>query len=440
MSAPSIMLAAPMTGSGKTIVTLGLIRALRRRGLRVSTFKVGPDYIDPAFHARASGRPCRNIDSWAMRFATAVGVLEACGQDAEITVGEGVMGLLDGAPDGTGSTAEVAALFSIPVILVIDTGRMGASVAALADGFIRAREDVDVVGVILNRVASDDHAQTMLDACDARFSTPVLGCLPRDPALDLPSRHLGLVQACEHAGLDQVIERAAAMILQRIDLERIIRCARSPGVSALEPAARPWPPLGQRIAVARDAAFAFMYESVLEGWLRQGAQVLPFSPLAGEAPSPDADAVVLPGGYPELFAAGLAAAIPFHDALRQAAERGAFVYGECGGYMMLGQTLTDAQGRTHRMAGLLPVTTSIAQRKLHLGYRAMTCAVSGALGPAGTRWRGHEFHYTSETSREGPPLFTAQDARGRDRGPQGVALGRVQGSFMHLIDRAAAAG
>jgi cobyrinic acid a,c-diamide synthase len=436
MSAPGIVVAAPASGAGKTVLTLGLLRSLRRRGLKAGSFKVGPDYIDPAFHAAATGCRAYNIDPWAMRFDTLAALLEESGRGCDLLVGEGVMGLFDGATDGTGSTADVAALFGLPVVLVVDVTGMGASVAALVDGFRRHREDVEVVGVVFNRVGSEAHADLLSRACFEQISTPILGSVPREATLALPSRHLGLVQAVEHPDLETFLEAAADLVEARLDLERILRLARAPSVSLLGPDARPLLPLGQRIAVARDAAFAFAYPATLDGWRRQGAELLPFSPLADEAPDPSADAVYLPGGYPELHAGMLVGNGRFLAGLRAAAERSTFIYGECGGYMVLGRTLVGRDGAGHAMAGLLPVVTSFAEPKLHLGYRQIELGSLCPLGLAGAGFRGHEFHFAREVEREGPPLFTARCARGRDLGPQGCVSGPVAGSFLHLIDRA----
>ncbi|MFO1069974.1 MAG: cobyrinate a,c-diamide synthase [Geminicoccaceae bacterium] len=435
MRTPAILIAAPASGSGKTTTTLAVLRALRRRGLRVGSFKVGPDYIDPEFHARATGRPCHNLDSWAMRFGTLAALLDAAGRDADIVVGEGVMGLFDGAPDGSGSTADIAALLGLPVVLVLDVRAMGASVAALADGFVRFREDVDVTALILNRVGSEAHDRALREALDARLSTPVLGAFPQLGGLALPSRHLGLVLAQEHGDLEAFLDGAAAAAEGALDLDRLVRLARPPSVATLHAEAVPVPPPGQRIALARDAAFAFAYAATLQGWRRRGAELVPFSPLADEAPDAAADAVVLPGGYPELHAGRLAGSGRFLAGLRAAAARGAFVYGECGGYMVLGEALVDAQSLRHPMAGLLPVVTSFAERRRHLGYRRIELLDGCPLGEAGTGFRGHEFHYACEIANHGVPFLRAADVRGHELGPVGCRAGSVAGSFLHLIDR-----
>jgi cobyrinic acid a,c-diamide synthase len=435
LSAPAVLVAAPASGAGKTLVTLGILRALRRRGLAVSSFKVGPDYIDPAFHHAASGRPCLNLDGWGMRFETLAALMEEAGRGAELVMGEGVMGLFDGAADGSGSTADLAATFGLPVVLVVDARGMGASAAAVVDGFRRHRDDVLVAGVLFNRVASPAHARLLAAACDGRFAIPLVGCLRREPDLALPSRHLGLVQACEHPALETFLERAADLVTGCLDLDLLLRLARPPSVTVLGPDARPLPPLGQRIAVARDAAFGFVYEATLAGWRREGAEIVCFSPLADQAPDPAADAVYLPGGYPELHLPALADCARCLGGLRAAAARGAFLFGECGGYMALGRSLVDGAGQGHAMAGLLPIVTSFARPRLQLGYRRIETLAATPLGGVGSRFRGHEFHCACEVVREGPGLFRARGADGGETALAGAVSGRVGGSFLHLIDR-----
>jgi len=438
MSSAGAIIAAPASGNGKSVVTLALLRAFCRRGLIAGSFKVGPDYLDPMFHARATDRTCFNLDSWAMRVETLAGLGDAAGRGADLVLGEGVMGLFDGADDSRGSTADLASLFDLPVILVVDARGMGASAAALVEGFTRHRDDVEVAGVIFNRVASERHAAVLRQACDDHFAQPVLGSLPTDPRLDVPSRHLGLVQAREIDALERFLDNAAEVVEDRIDLDRLRRLMRPFGLGLYGPPARPLRPLGQRIAVASDHAFAFAYPAIVEGWRHAGAEILPFSPLADEAPDPGADAVFLPGGYPELHAGTLAACGGFLAGLRASAARDAFVYGECGGFMVLGEALTDQAGVAHAMAGLLPVRTSFAQPRRHLGYRRLRLLQPSPLGQAGTTFRGHEFHYASLVEAPAPaaePLFAVTDARDRPLGSAGMQRGAVAGSFMHLIDR-----
>ena len=430
--APALVIAAPATGSGKTVLTLGLLRAFRRRGVAVSSAKVGPDYIDPAFHAAASGRPCVNLDPWAMRPSTLQAIATSAGQ-ADLLLVEGVMGLFDGARDGTGSTADLAAHFGWPVILLVDARGQGASIAAIVEGFRRFRRDVDVVAIVGNRVTGAGHA-SILRAALAPLGLPVLGLLPSEPRIALPSRHLGLVQAAEHEDLERTIDAAADWVAAHLDLDALMALAR-PTPRAADESAAGIPPLGARIAYAADEAFAFTYPHLLRAWRQAGAELAPFSPLADEAPDAAADAVFLPGGYPELHAGRLAGNGRFMAGLRDHARRGRTLYGECGGYMVLGAGLVDAAGQRHAMAGLLPLETSFAERKLHLGYRTIEALAASALGATGTRFRGHEFHYArvvSEGSAE--PLFKCRDAIGQDLGTAGLRAGSVVGSFLHLID------
>jgi cobyrinic acid a,c-diamide synthase len=424
----AFMIAAPHSGSGKTVITLGLLRALRNTGVKVASAKAGPDYIDPAFHAAASGVECVNLDPWAMRPAL-VRVLSwrwLAGADAAVV--ESMMGLYDGAADGTGSAADLAAHLRLPVVLVIDASRMAQSVAALVGGYRNHRPDLPFAGVILNRVGSERH-EAMLRQALAPLGVRVFGVVPSSPALDLPSRHLGLVQAGEHASLEAFIEGAAAHVGAHCDLEGLLELSNS----AKKPRDADFLRApGKRVAVARDEAFAFAYPHLLTGWRLSGAQEIAFfSPLADEAPPADCDAVYLPGGYPELHAARLAAAGNFLGGLRAAAARGAFVYGECGGYMVLGDGLVDADGARHPMAGLLRLETSFAQRKRHLGYRR----IEGGAGLLVGRFRAHEFHYSTALREDGEPLFAnVSDATGARLPPQGLRAGNVCGSYMHLID------
>jgi cobyrinic acid a,c-diamide synthase len=440
VSAPGIIVAAPASGSGKTTITLALLRALRRRGHLVGSFKVGPDYIDPMFHGRAAGRPSLNLDSWAMRIETLAALADRVAEGVDLVLGEGVMGVFDGAADGHGSTADLASLFDLPVILVVDARGMAASAAALVEGFTRHRGDVEVAGILFNRVAGAEHEALLRRACDDRFAQPVLACLPSDPRLELPARHLGLVQADEIPELEGWLDRAATIVADKTDLDRLMRLARPFGLGLYGPPARPLRPLGQRIALASDVAFAFAYPATLEGWRIAGAEILPFSPLADQPPDPSADAVYLPGGYPELHAGRLATNGGFLAGLRAAAARGAFVYGECGGYMTLGRTLIDRAGEPHVLAGLLPLATSFAEPRLQLGYRRLRALEATPLGAVGTTFRGHEFHYASLAAgpagiAEAPALFEVTDARRRPLGDQGARSGTVAGSFLHLIDR-----
>jgi cobyrinic acid a,c-diamide synthase len=436
-----LVIAAPASGSGKTVLTLGLLRSLARSGLAVVSAKAGPDYIDPAFHTAASGRPCINLDPWAMRPETLDAAAAGLLRQSDLVICEGVMGLFDGATVSDGSTADLAVRLGWPVILVIDAHAQAASAAAVLRGFATHRPGLALAGVVFNRVGSERHAAILREACALSVpEVPVLGCLPRAPGLIVPSRHLGLVQALEHPDLEAFLDRAAGLIADHVDIAALRRLAGT--AEAREGRApRPLAPLGQRIAVADDVAFAFSYALVIDGWRAAGAEILPFSPLADEAPDAASDAVYLPGGYPELYPGRLAANRTFIAGIHAAARRGAAIFGECGGYMVLGEGLIDGDGAPHRMLGLLPVETSFAERGLHLGYRAAALAVGTVLGEAGTRFRGHEFHY-ARIVREGPgqALFECTDAAGLRLGRTGLVAGAVTGSFIHLIDAEDAQG
>lgn len=436
MAVPGLVLAAPSSGSGKTLATLGLLAHLAARGVRVVSAKVGPDYIDPAFHAAATGRPCLNLDAWAMRPATLAGLVGGLSADAEMVVCEGVMGLFDGAAvaegEPAGSTADVAAQTGWPVVLLIDGRGMTGSAAAVLKGFAGYRDDVRIKGVIFNRVAGDKHKRMITQACaQACPEVEILGFLPRLEALEVPSRHLGLVQACEHPDLAAFLAAAAQAVADNLAVDRLLALAQPSALTGVAPL--PLPPLGQRTAIARDDAFAFAYPALLEGWRRAGAELSFFSPLADQAP--DGDAIYLPGGYPELHAGRLAANAVFLDGVRARAAQGAVIFGECGGYMVLGQGLTDAGGQRHAMAGLLPLETSFARRRLHLGYRQARLLADSPLGAAGTVYRGHEFHYATILSEGGEALFDISDAAGTGLGQAGLRAGGVFASFVHLVDR-----
>lgn len=426
-----IMISAPASGTGKTTVALGLMRALAEDGLIVQPYKSGPDYIDPAFHRAAAGRASFNLDLWAMHGGM-LDALAAKGAGADIAVAEGSMGLFDGVAtrgaSGFGASAETARRMGWPVVLVLDVSGQAQSAAAAALGFRMYDPDLPFAGVILNRVASPRH-ERLARLGMARAGLRVLGALPRRGDLTLPERHLGLIQAQEHPDLETAIAGYAAFLRGHVDLAAIREAAAGGGAAA--GGALP-PPPAQRIALAQDAAFAFAYPHVLAGWRAGGAEILPFSPLADEAPDPSADLVWLPGGYPELHGGALAAADRFRAGLIAHAETRP-VHGECGGYMALGAGLTDKQGARHRMAGLLGLETSYEKRKLHLGYRRAVLRGPMPGFAAGAALRGHEFHYSTILAEPDAPLADIADADGAATPETGSRRGHVTGSFFHLI-------
>ncbi len=435
---PGLVIAAPRSGAGKTTVTLGLMRALVRSGVRVQPFKCGPDYIDPAFHAAAAGRASYNLDLWAMGPGRLSALVGATAAGAEVGLAEGVMGLFDGAaadgPWGRGATADVAAALGWPVVLVLDVSGQTETAAAVASGLASWRADVRVAGVILNRFASARH-EALVRAGFARSGLAVLGALGRRDDLALPERHLGLVQAGETADLDGRLDRIADAVAAGVDLAALRALAAAPAapVAAASDGVVMLAPPGQRIAVALDRAFSFVYPHVLLGWRAAGAEIVAFSPLADEAPDPAADAIWLPGGYPELHAGHLAAAARFRAGLRGAAARGVAIHGECGGYMVLGAGLVDAAGVRHAMSGLLGLETSFADRRLHLGYRRARLRGASVLGVAGACVVGHEFHYASIVACPDAPLADVTDAAGVPVAEAGSRRDRVTGTFFHAI-------
>jgi cobyrinic acid a,c-diamide synthase len=437
VTASGLIVAAPRSGSGKTTVTLGLLAALKRRGIVVCAGKAGPDYIDPAFHTAATGAASVSLDSWAMPPELLNALAGEAAQTAELFIVEGVMGLFDGVaglPGRIGTTADLAIRLRLPVLLVLDVAGQSQTAAAVVRGLAWHDPDVRIAGVVLNRVGSERHRVLVEDAINA-LDIPVLGAVPRDTALSMPERHLGLVQAQEHGGdLAVRLDCLADMAQRHLDLDRIVASAAPLAVAA--PSHRPaLPPPGQRIAIAADAAFTFVYPHLCGGWRRAGAEIIAFSPLADQPPPDECDACWLPGGYPELHAGALANAHRFQNGLRRF---GAIhpVHGECGGYMVLGAGLEDAQGKRHAMAGLLGHATSFATRRLHLGYREARLLADSPLGRAGSAIRGHEFHYATLISRgTDETLLELTDAQGNLLGDAGNRRGHITGTFFHAIAR-----
>jgi len=342
----------------------------------------------------------------------------------------------------SGSSADIAALTGWPVLLVLDVSGQSTTAAAIAKGFATYDPRLKLAGVVLNRIGSERHRRLAGEAIGA-LGIAVLGALPRDERVNLPERHLGLVQAQETSGLDAILDRIADFVAAHVDLDGILRLAAVDGMSQAKEIRKPRrpsdaiaiPPPGQRIALARDEAFSFIYPHVLRGWRAAGAEIATFSPLADEPPPADCDVCWLPGGYPELHAGRLAAAGAFLEGLRRFAGSKP-VHGECGGYMVLGRALVDASGESHAMAGLLSVATSFAKRRLRLGYRDARLLAAGPLGPPGARLRGHEFHYSSILDPGRDEAFAlVADAHGGPAEEAGGRRGLVSGSFFHAIAR-----
>jgi cobyrinic acid a,c-diamide synthase len=436
MTARGLIIGAPRSGSGKTTVTIGMLRALTRRGIRARGAKSGPDYIDPGFHHVATGEPGVNLDSWAMSPSLLNALAGSASSDADLLVVESAMGLFDGIP-GTlgrsGSAADLARLYGLPVLLVLDVSGQSQTAAAIAKGFASYDPGVRIAGVILNRLGSERHRRLAGDAIE-KIGLPVVGAILRDPSLTLPERHLGLVQASEHADMIAHLDRLADMAERSLDLDAIVSLMTPLAPSGVDFADALNPP-GQRIALAHDAAFTFLYPHVAMHWRNTGAELVPFSPLANEAPRDDCDVCWLPGGYPELHAGRLASAGNFRAGIQEFAKTRP-VHGECGGFMVLGDALEDADGVTHEMLGLLGHSTSFAKRRMSLGYRQARLLSNCSLGRAGDVIRGHEFHYAQITAPgNDEKLADLADGQGNPLGAAGGRRGHVTGTFFHAIAR-----
>ena len=432
MSARLVVIAGAASGVGKTSITLGLLAALRRRGLTVQAFKVGPDFIDPGLHAAVTGRPSYNLDGWMCGRQRVLQSVARAAAGADVAAVEGMMGCFDGV-DGSGeagSTAEIAKWLAAPVVLVIDASAMARSIAALVLGFERFDPALRLAGVIANRVGGVTHARWVADAVRGACRAEFLGAIASDPAIAMPERHLGLHTAAEGAlGSDRIAALADA-VERGVDVKRLLELAVPlPGADTRAPAARE-PRV--RIGVARDAAFQFYYAENLEALREAGAELIWWSPL-GDAGLPDVDGLYLGGGYPELYAAALADNAGLRAAVRRFAERGRPIYAECGGLMFLAESLEDLDGRVHPMVGLLRAPVRMRAHGLTISYVEVELTSACPLGRAGIVARGQEFH----ASTLGPvPETIARAYRVRRPGGgdrlEGYLVGRVLMSYVHL--------
>lgn len=429
------LLSAPQSGAGKTIITLSLLRALKKRGIAISPYKAGPDYLDPLYHQEAAQCESVNLDCWAMNSQRIRGAVQKSLNKNHLIVVEGMMGLFDGAAYGEGSSADLASLLQLPIILIVDCARQSHSIAALVRGFATHRKDVMVSAIILNKVASARH-EMMLRGALEQLPIPILGAVYREKTMELASRHLGLIQPFELKDFDQFIKQAAEMIEKSIDIDVLLKLVHEFKGAELNgnenKQFRKLAPLGNHIAIAKDCAFSFNYRHIIDDWRQAGAEISFFSPVNDEEPLGQADAIYLGGGYPELYVNRLESATRFKNAMRTAAARDCLIYGECGGFMVLGSSIEDEDGIKRQMLGLLPIETSFKIKKLHLGYRSLRPTSNFVWNCS---LRGHEFHYSSITHQgEAAPLFYAKDAFGEDLGPVGMRRGSVAGSYIHIID------
>ncbi|GEN34203.1 cobyrinate a,c-diamide synthase [Aneurinibacillus danicus] len=433
-----IIIAGTGSGAGKTTVTLGLMAALKRRGLTVQGFKCGPDYIDPAYHTAITGRPSRNLDSWMLKEDIVSSILVRASRDADISIIEGVMGLYDGKSptEDTGSTAEISLLTKTPVVLVVNVHSMARSAAAVVKGFQMLNPNVSIVGVIANHAGSAGHGKLVGQAVEKECGVPLLGTLVRTPDVRIPERHLGLLPAVERGELEPLFDRLGEMVEQHIALDRLLELAEAPLISAEENEVLLFPLEKRsgstvRIAIARDAAFNFYYPENLEMLEEAGAECIFFSPLAGEAVPEEADGLYIGGGFPEEFAAELAREERSRVSVRRAIEDGMPTFAECGGFMYLTEEIVTTDGESHPMVGVISGRTYMQTKRAALGYREVEGMEGNFLLPEGETARGHEFHYsTFEPSAELPPAYEAQSRFGSKK--EGVLLKNMVAGYTHL--------
>ncbi len=439
------MVAGTASGVGKTTVTLALIACLRRRGFTVQPYKGGPDFLDTTHHSRIAGRNARNLDTWMLPEEANRAVLEGAAAGADALIVEGMMGLFDG-KDGehdTGSSAEIAKMLNLPVLLVVDCAKSARSAAAVVLGFETFDSALPLAGVILNRVASEGHYKLLASAIAKRCRTPILGWLPREPRLAIPERHLGLHAAkpttsSDDAGqLEGEIDCWAQLAEKHIDLEALLRLECPLRAGGLTLPVEPALPGGLRIGIARDAAFSFYYEDNLDLLRGEGAEIVPFSPIADRTLPPDLDALYLGGGYPELYAQALSTNTPMVDAVRAFAASGGAIYAECGGLLYLSQDVTTLERTRYPMTGVLPLSMEMTDRLNDFGYVTVTFSQDCLLGPKGTVTRGHSFHYSRICSAV--PTHTSYEVEFSLSGKhqsEGFTSGRVLASYVHLHFRA----
>jgi cobyrinic acid a,c-diamide synthase len=430
---PCLVIAGTHSGVGKTTIATALMAAYTRRGLRVQPFKVGPDFIDGSFHEAACGRPSRNLDGWMLSRDANLDILMRASEDADLAIVEGVMGLFDGreATSESGSTAEMAKWLQAPVLLVVDASAMARSAAAVVRGFETFDPDLNVAGVLFNRIGGERHAELLRDAIGGACRAKACGFLPRNENIHLPSRHLGLTMAAESL-TPACLDEMGRWVEAHVDLDALLQLARPAGGSIEFRNTEPVPANRVRIAVARDAAFCFYYRDNLDLLRRYGAELVEFSPIRDAALPAAIGGLYLGGGYPELHAAELSANAHMLEAIRRFAQSGAPVYAECGGFMYLTDAIVDAGGREHSMAGLFPTRARMQPRLAALGYLEAEVSEDALWLRDGERVRGHEFRH-SEIDPMPPHVrrcFVVRDGRGERA--EGYAAGSVLAGYAHL--------
>lgn len=428
MSVRGLVLAGTHSGAGKSTVTAGLLRAFRRRGLKVAPFKAGPDFLDPMLHAFAAGRSSWNLDGWFMDDAALADAWSRGSRGADLGLVEGVMGLFDGTGQAfEGSTAELAKRLGLPVLLLVDAGGMGTNAAAVVLGHTNLWPELSLAGVIFNRVGGEGHHALLKEAVETHAGVRSFGWIRSDASFHLPERHLGLHRPGEIPGLDAALDGFASGLESTLDLDGLQALAGGRRTESTPVTAM----VGDLpVALARDEAFCFLYQDTLDRLERMGVRWVPFSPLRDQLPQGVAG-LYLPGGYPELHAEALASRGDFFADLRQRYASGMPIYAECGGYMALAEALVDADDRSHVMAGLIPGRVKMTGRLQSFGYKRLRAMSDTLLCPEGSEGRAHEFHYSIWEGGSSRPAWEAANVRG-DSTFEGHAEGNLLASYAHI--------
>ncbi|MFO7931075.1 MAG: cobyrinate a,c-diamide synthase [Thermodesulfobacteriota bacterium] len=435
-SIKGLVVAAPASGSGKTTVALGLLAALKKRGIDTAAFKIGPDFIDSGLHAAITDRPGRNLDGWMLERSVNLEIFAGAAYGADMAVVEGVMGLYDGFSGSSeaGSTAQMAKWLGLPVLLVVDAASMARSFAALVKGFSEFDPELKICGVVANNAASPKHMHYLKEAMQELPEIPLLGGIPRNAQASIPERHLGLFTAQDRVMTDERINALASIVSENIDLDRLIDLLDSVPVKKAASPARPEPSV--RVAVAKDAAFCFYYEENLDTLRQNGCEIVFFSPVNDQEPPDNIHGLYLGGGYPELYGRALSKNTTMRRSVQKMCASGMPVYAECGGFMYLCRSLEDTGGNIFEMAGIYGFETCMQKRLSSLGYREIRLEENTPLGPAGSVIRGHEFHYSlikdPDAEKTAKDVYEAADRAGTERNASGWLAGRCLGSYVHL--------
>ena len=433
---PKIIIAATQSGSGKTTITTGIIAALKNRGLIVQSYKIGPDYIDTGYHSLASGRPAHNLDTWLVSKENLEKIFVNTSNDADIAIIEGVMGLYDGGKSGISSTAEIAKILKTPVILVIDAKSMGVSAAAIALGFREYDKDINLAGVILNRIGSENH-KNMIESALEEVNIKCLGAIRRDDSLKTPERHLGLLPTSENE-TTELIKNISSAISSQVDINSLIDIANSEHEiknKKLYNQKNNYPltitNYQLKIAVANDEAFNFYYPESLKVLEDLGAEIIKFSPLNDEN-LPEVDGLIIGGGFPEMFAAQLENNIKMRESIKKNIANGLPTFAECGGYMYLMKNLIDFENKSHEMVGIIDNSAKMNNKLQMVGYVEAKLTADCILGKVGYIFHAHEFHFSNEINENKNPAFDCVRIRNNAKYSAGYLKDNVVASYLHI--------